>query len=149
MSFDIFNFNFSEFQQLRNKYAIYILCCAFVTISPCTWHKNKANNRPTQANMPTISLLVQQSCGSNPPYHFVIASCELDREHGMSAMNSTRRKQGVLPHDLNPHTPKWTLTLWVGVLMEFRIFRERLQEWKPIGLKKKIISLECFWNVHV
>ncbi len=142
MSFDIFNF--SEFQQLRNKYAIYILCCAFVTVSPCTWHKNKANNRPTRANMPTISLLVQQLCGSNPPYNFVIASCEPDREHGVSAMNSTRQKQGVVPHDLNPHTPKWALTLGVGVPMEFQIFREQLQRSKPIGLKKKLYHWKAF-----
>jgi hypothetical protein len=28
--FDSFKFNFLGFQQLRNKYAKYILCCAFV-----------------------------------------------------------------------------------------------------------------------
>jgi hypothetical protein len=32
------------------------------------------------------------------------------------------------------HTPKWTPTLGVGVLMDFQIFKEELQGSKPIGL---------------
>jgi hypothetical protein len=29
-------FNFSEFQQLKNKYAKYILCCALVIVTQCS-----------------------------------------------------------------------------------------------------------------
>jgi hypothetical protein len=37
---------------------------------------------------------------------------------------------------LSPHTPKWTPTLGVGVLMDFKNFRGRLQGSKLIRLKK-------------
>jgi hypothetical protein len=36
---------------------------------------------------------------------------------------------------LDPHTPKGTPILGVGVLMDSRMFRERLQGLKPNGLK--------------
>jgi hypothetical protein len=36
---------------------------------------------------------------------------------------------------MNPHTPKWAPTLGVGVVMDFKIFKERLQGSKLIGLK--------------
>jgi hypothetical protein len=36
---------------------------------------------------------------------------------------------------MNPHTPKWTPTLRVGVSMDSHIFKEQLQGSKPIGLK--------------
>jgi hypothetical protein len=36
---------------------------------------------------------------------------------------------------MNLHTPKWTPTLGIGVLMDSLIFREWLQGSKPIGLK--------------
>jgi hypothetical protein len=80
MRFDIFNFNFSELQQLSNKYAIYILCFAFVTVSLRTSHKNKAKDRPTGVNMPAINLSTQLSHRSNPPDCFAIASHEPNRE---------------------------------------------------------------------
>jgi hypothetical protein len=43
---------------------------------------------------------------------------------------------------MNPHTPKWILTLRVGVPMDYRTFRERLQGSKPIGLR----SLLYHWK---
>jgi len=36
---------------------------------------------------------------------------------------------------LNPHTPKWTPTLGIGVLVDFQIFKGWLQGSKFIGLK--------------
>ncbi len=36
---------------------------------------------------------------------------------------------------MNPHTPKWTPTLGIKVLMESRIFRELFEGLKLIGLK--------------
>jgi hypothetical protein len=36
---------------------------------------------------------------------------------------------------MNLHTPKWALTLGVGVMMDSQIFREQLQGTKPIGLR--------------
>jgi hypothetical protein len=36
---------------------------------------------------------------------------------------------------MNSHTHKWIPMLWVEVLMDFRIFRERLQGSKPLALK--------------
>jgi hypothetical protein len=36
---------------------------------------------------------------------------------------------------MNLHTPKWVLTLKVGIFMDFQIFRKQLQELKLIELK--------------
>jgi hypothetical protein len=36
---------------------------------------------------------------------------------------------------MNPHTPKWTPMLGVGILVDFWIFRTQLQGPKPISLK--------------
>ncbi len=36
---------------------------------------------------------------------------------------------------MNLHTPKWTPTLGVNILMESQIFKKQLQGSKPIGLK--------------
>ncbi len=51
---------------------------------------------------------------------------------------------GIMPHaprnvkeceGIDPHTPKGTPTLGVGVLMDFQMFRERLQGSKLNGLR--------------
>jgi hypothetical protein len=39
---------------------------------------------------------------------------------------------------MNPHTPKWALTLGVGIPMDSRIFKTRLQGSKLIGLKSSL-----------
>jgi hypothetical protein len=36
---------------------------------------------------------------------------------------------------MNPHTPKGTPTLEVGIPMDSQIFKEQLQGSKPIGLR--------------
>jgi hypothetical protein len=36
---------------------------------------------------------------------------------------------------MNPHTPKWALTLGVRLLMNFQTLKGKLQESKLIGLK--------------
>jgi hypothetical protein len=43
---------------------------------------------------------------------------------------SAREHEGI-----DPHTPKGTLTLGVGVLVDSKLFREQLQESKPISLR--------------
>jgi len=43
-----------------------------------------------------------------------------------------------------PHTPKWTPTLGIGVLMDFGIFKEQLQGSKPIGLKSSLYHWKPF-----
>ncbi len=50
--------------------------------------------------------------------------------------------------EMNLHTPKWTPTLGIGVLMDFWILKEQLQRSKPIGLRsfyiiKKLLELKC------
>ncbi len=50
---------------------------------------------------------------------------------------------------MNPHTPKWASTLGVGVPMDFRIFKGRLQGSKLIGLKsslyhQKVLETQMF-----
>jgi hypothetical protein len=51
---------------------------------------------------------------------------------------------GVMPHapgsareceEIGPHTPKGTPILGIGVPVDFRMFRKRLQGSKPNGLK--------------
>jgi hypothetical protein len=39
---------------------------------------------------------------------------------------------------MNPYTPKWALTLGIGVLMDFQIFRERFPGSKFIELKSSL-----------
>ncbi len=39
---------------------------------------------------------------------------------------------------MNPHTPKWTLTLGVGNIIELQIFKKLLQGSKLIGLKTSL-----------
>jgi hypothetical protein len=39
---------------------------------------------------------------------------------------------------MNPHTPKGAPTLWVGVLVDSWMFKERLQGLKPNGLKSSL-----------
>jgi hypothetical protein len=39
---------------------------------------------------------------------------------------------------MNPHTPKWTPTLGVGILMEFQTFYEVFQGPKLIGSKSSL-----------
>jgi len=58
-----------------------------------------------------------------------------DRNLGITfhALESVRECEGM-----NPHTPKWTPTLGVGVLMDSQIFREQLQGSKFIGLKSSL-----------
>jgi hypothetical protein len=46
---------------------------------------------------------------------------------------------------MNPHTPKWSPTLGVGVPMDFQILKGSTF----IGLKKFLITLESSWNIDV
>jgi len=39
---------------------------------------------------------------------------------------------------MNPHTPKWALTLGVGIPMDSWTFIEGLQRSKPIGLRSSL-----------
>jgi hypothetical protein len=39
---------------------------------------------------------------------------------------------------MNPHTPKWTPILGIGIPMESQIFKEVFQESKLIGLKSSL-----------
>jgi len=45
---------------------------------------------------------------------------------------------------MNPHTPKWAPTLGVGLPMDSRIFRGRLQGSKLIGLKSYLYHWKDF-----
>jgi hypothetical protein len=44
---------------------------------------------------------------------------------------------------MNPHIPKWTPILGVGIPMEFRIFKEVSQGSKFIGLKNYLYHLKA------
>jgi hypothetical protein len=65
---------------------------------------------------------------------------------------SQKGSLGVMPHALgsakecegiDPHTPKGTPTLGVGILVDSRMFKEQLQGSKPNGLKSYLYH----WNL--
>ncbi len=45
---------------------------------------------------------------------------------------------------MSPHTPKWTPTLGVGVLMDSQIFKEQFEGPKLIGLKTSLYHWKFF-----
>jgi hypothetical protein len=49
------------------------------------------------------------------------------------ALGSARKCEGM-----DPHTPKGTPTLGVGVLVDSQMFRERLQGSRPNGLRSSL-----------
>jgi hypothetical protein len=60
---------------------------------------------------------------------------------------------GVMPHaprsaieceGIDLHTPKGTLMLGVGVMVDFRMFKEQKQGPNPMGIEKFFISLENY-----
>ncbi len=70
---------------------------------------------------------------------------------GMGQEGSLRITSHVLEsvgecEGMNLHTPKWTPTLGVGVSMDFQIFKEQLQRWKPIG---KFLEPSCLKWAHM
>jgi len=48
---------------------------------------------------------------------------------------------------MNPHTPKWAPTLGIGVPMDFRIFKRKLQGLKFIRLKR-LYTIENFLRLR-
>jgi hypothetical protein len=52
-------------------------------------------------------------------------------------LGSARECEGM-----NPHTPKWAPILGVGILMDFRIFKEWFEG-------SKLIRLKSSWNINV
>jgi hypothetical protein len=67
-----------------------------------------------------------------------VKACKGASQEGSSGVTCHARGSVGECEGMNPHTPKWTPNLGVGVLMDFWILGERLQGSKPIGLKKYI-----------
>jgi len=65
-------------------------------------------------------------------------ACKGASWEGSSGVTSHASKSVGKCERMNPHTPKWTFTLGVGILMDFRSFRDRLQGSKPIELKSSL-----------
>jgi hypothetical protein len=91
-------------------------------------------------NEKNLTLTLTLSYCHNP-------SLELATKVRACEVASQKRSLGVTFHvfgsvgegeGMNPHIPKWTLTLGVGVLMDFQILRRRLQGSKLIGLKSSL-----------
>jgi hypothetical protein len=61
----------------------------------------------------------------------------------LHAPRSARECEGI-----DPHTPKGIPSLGVRVLVDSQMFKERLQESKPNGLRISL-SLEIYWNIDV
>jgi hypothetical protein len=73
-----------------------------------------------------------------------IRACKGASQKGSSGITfhlprSVRKCEGM-----NPHTPKWALTLGVGIFMDFQTFKDWLQESKPIGLKSFLYHWKVF-----
>jgi hypothetical protein len=62
-------------------------------------------------------------------------ACKVAGQEGSSGVTSHVLGSAKECEGMNSHTPEGTPILGVGVLMDFQIFRERLQGSKHIGLK--------------
>jgi hypothetical protein len=87
-----------------------------------------------------LSYSIHRSCCRNPNLRLATKgrACEGAGQEGSSritfhALGSVSECEGM-----NPHTPKWAPISGVGVLMDFRIFREQLYRSKPIGLRSSL-----------
>ncbi len=65
-------------------------------------------------------------------------ACKGVGEEGSSGITPHALESGGECEGMSPHTPKWALTLRIGVLVDFQIFKEQLQGSKPIGLKNSL-----------
>jgi hypothetical protein len=65
-------------------------------------------------------------------------ACKGAGQEGSPGVTSHAPRSVVKCEGMNPHTPKWTPTLRVGVLMNSWIFKEQLQGSKPIGLPSSL-----------
>jgi hypothetical protein len=64
--------------------------------------------------------------------------CKVASQEGSSGLTSSAPGSAKECEGMNPHTPKRTPILGVGVLIDFQIFRGQLQGSKPIGLKSSL-----------
>jgi hypothetical protein len=62
-------------------------------------------------------------------------ACKGVNRKGSSKVTSHALRNVGKCEGMNLHTPKWAFTLGVKILMDFQIFKYRLQRSKPIGLK--------------
>jgi hypothetical protein len=65
-------------------------------------------------------------------------ACKGEGQEGSSRVTSHVPKSARECEGMNLHTPKGAPTLGVGVSMESRIFKKRLQRSKPIVLKSSL-----------
>ncbi len=97
----------------------------------------------------SFHLCLESNC-RNPSFRLATKArgCKVAGQEGslgvmLHAPGSVRECEGI-----DPHIPKGTPTLGVRVLVDSRMFRERLQGLKPNGLKSslypwKILKLRC------
>jgi hypothetical protein len=96
------------------------------------WYENKVE---TIVKIHSYNLLSENCRNLSLALTTKAKACEVVSQEGslrvtLHALGSAKECEGM-----NPHTPKWTPMLGIGVPMDSRIFKARLQGSKPIGLK--------------
>jgi hypothetical protein len=96
-----------------------------------------------------VVILLMVIC-RNPSLGFVTKTraCKVAGQEGTSrimlhAPGSAREYEGI-----DPHTPKGTPTLGIGVLVDSRMFKAIVGV-KTQWIKELFISLESYWNLDV
>jgi len=65
-------------------------------------------------------------------------ACKVVGQEGSPRVTSHAPRSVGKCEGMNPHTPNGVSTLGVGLLMDFQIFKERLQGSKPNELKSSL-----------
>ncbi len=77
-------------------------------------------------------------------------ACKGEGQEGSMGVTSHALGNGGECEGMNPHTPKWTPTLGVAILMGSQIFKKQLQGSKPIGLSNYLYhwkSLKTYMSI--
>jgi len=114
-----------DFSNISNGMQTFTCCCDPIKVMEysCMCKRNPCN---LWCYNPSLGLTTKARAGKG-------AGQEWSPEITFHVLGSVGKCEGM-----NLHTPKWTLTLGVGVPMDSRIFRGWLQRSKLIGLKSFI-----------
>jgi len=116
----------------HKQYTWFDCNCIFVIIKVRFWHNDMCH-----LTLSLPSLIISLLYFHNPSLGLATKA----RAHNSAGQKGSLGATSYIPRSagecerMNPHTPKWTPTLGVGILMDSRIFREQLQGSKPIVLK--------------
>jgi hypothetical protein len=108
-------------------------------ISNNTTSSNTTNRRNSRTQSQKKYVVFNIKC-RNPSLRLVTKAraCKNAGQEGRSRVTFPTPGSAKECEGMNPHTPKGTPTLGVGVPVDFEIFREQLQESKLIRLRRSL-----------